>query len=251
MNQAGLPLLAVLLLPAIQDIPIEPPPFDYSKVERTIAGEPKYVAEPRYAMILLGPLGKKRLWMALDKSSPEAQRYDVLYLDRDGDGHLGEEGERIVETKDKRGQLAFRAGRVKVYGSSIALDHVQLNVRQTKDSVSVEIYFRVNNRVSMLGGFGSGGRELQFGTSPGNAPILHVDPDGPFSFLLPESVDLEIGKRNEVAIYVGRRGSGPASFMAFDERFLDLKKDRILITLTARDRNGKEVKALTYIDDHC
>jgi hypothetical protein len=53
----------------------------------TIAKEPKYQSKPKYCLLVFGPEAKTRVWLVLDG--------DVLYVDRNGNGDLTEEGERI------------------------------------------------------------------------------------------------------------------------------------------------------------
>jgi hypothetical protein len=61
---------------------------DLTNVDRTIAKEPTYhTSSPRYCMLVFGPEAKTRAWLVLDG--------DILYLDRNGNGDLTEDGERL------------------------------------------------------------------------------------------------------------------------------------------------------------
>jgi hypothetical protein len=51
------------------------------------AKEPKYVKEPRYALLAFGVKREQRVWMVLDGTT--------LYVDRNGNGDLTEPGERL------------------------------------------------------------------------------------------------------------------------------------------------------------
>jgi len=62
---------------------------DLTKVDRTIVKEPKYKNQPHYALLVFGPNADRRAWMVMDGD-------DVLYIDRNGNGDLTEEGERVV-----------------------------------------------------------------------------------------------------------------------------------------------------------
>jgi hypothetical protein len=62
---------------------------DLTKVDRTIAKEPTYQNQPRYALLVFGPKADRRAWLVMDGE-------DVLYVDRNGNGDLTEEGERVV-----------------------------------------------------------------------------------------------------------------------------------------------------------
>src|SRR5262249_25537794 len=60
---------------------------DLSKIDRTIAKEPKYQSKPKYCLLVFGPEAKTNVWLVLDG--------DVLYVDRNGNGDLTEEGEHV------------------------------------------------------------------------------------------------------------------------------------------------------------
>ncbi len=62
---------------------------DLTKVERKISKEPKYQNHPHYALLVFGPNADLRAWMVMDGD-------DVLYIDRNGNGDLTEEGERVA-----------------------------------------------------------------------------------------------------------------------------------------------------------
>jgi hypothetical protein len=61
---------------------------DLSKIERTITKEPKYQSKPKYCLLIFRPEAKTRVWLVLDG--------DILYVDRNDNGDLTEEGERIL-----------------------------------------------------------------------------------------------------------------------------------------------------------
>ena len=54
---------------------------DLSKVERRLVKEPTYQSgSPRYALLVIGPGAKDRVWIVKDG--------DTLYVDRNGNGDL-------------------------------------------------------------------------------------------------------------------------------------------------------------------
>jgi hypothetical protein len=62
---------------------------DLAKVDRTLAKEPAYSSgAPRYALLVFGPEAQARVWLVLDGES--------LYIDRDGNGRLDEDDERLA-----------------------------------------------------------------------------------------------------------------------------------------------------------
>src|SRR4029079_6305254 len=86
---ALVPLLLVLTH-AAADVPA------LSKSDRTIRKEPAYTAkQPLYGLAAFGPKAESRVWMVLDKSKPDAERYDVLHIELNADGDLTGAGERL------------------------------------------------------------------------------------------------------------------------------------------------------------
>lgn len=67
---------------------------DLTKIDRAIQKEPRYTSTPYYALLAFGPDAVKRVWVVLDG--------DVLYVDRNGNGDLTEDGERIAVTSTKQ-----------------------------------------------------------------------------------------------------------------------------------------------------
>jgi hypothetical protein len=74
---------------------------DLTKVDRVLTKEPKYQNQPRYALLVLGPKADRRVWLVMDGE-------DVLYVDRNGNGDLTEDGERVVVDAEatKKAQVA-------------------------------------------------------------------------------------------------------------------------------------------------
>jgi hypothetical protein len=242
--------VVLLLLPQAQDAASLSPEFDYSKVDRKIASRPKFVAEARYALLLLGD-GKTRIWMAWDKTGAEASHHNVLYFDLDADGNLGEEGEKFV-AKEAEGQgLKVEIGKVEIKGTKIVLDDVKIMSYTREKPPFTIVWFRMNGKVTVYGGYGPKGTYLQFGESPEKAPILHADPWGTLSFFHAGPDEMNIGGSDTFMIYVGARGSGSATFMAVDESFLDLEKDKIFATVIAKDRQGNELRKRDQLKEHC
>lgn len=65
---------------------------DLTKIERTIRKEPTYQSkQPRYCLLVFGPEAKFRVWLVLDGKT--------LYVDRNGNGDLTEDGEKIAAKK--------------------------------------------------------------------------------------------------------------------------------------------------------
>jgi hypothetical protein len=77
-----------------------------TQVDRGIAKEPKYLNQPRYALLTFGPRADKRAWLVMDGE-------EVLYVDRNGNGDLTEEGERVVAGADPAKKVNVAPGAYK------------------------------------------------------------------------------------------------------------------------------------------
>lgn len=64
---------------------------DLTKIDRTIHKEPTYEGRPKYCLLVFGLEAKTRVWLVLDG--------ETLYVDRNGNGDLTEEGERFAPQK--------------------------------------------------------------------------------------------------------------------------------------------------------
>lgn len=240
-----LALLGFLLVAGFQE-------FDVSKVDRKILSEPAYVAAPRYALLLLGGEGKTRVWIALDKSKAELPYYDVVYLDRDADGRLGEEGEKRVGTRNENNYVISTFEKLEFADAGLKLEDFQVYSQfARRKNPTVWIKGRVNGKVTLYGGYGSGGGITEGAGTPEKAPVLRLDPFGTLEFHHAHPGELKRGEPYEVMLYVGTRGSGPATFLAVDEHFLDPGKDRIFATLIARDSRGEEIRERVQLKEHC
>jgi hypothetical protein len=75
---------------------------DLTKINRKIAKEPAYESKPKYCLLVFGPEAKTRVWIVLDG--------DTLYVDRNGNGDLTEEGEKVGLPKFTEIDNGFVAG---------------------------------------------------------------------------------------------------------------------------------------------
>src|SRR5262245_10465994 len=239
-------------------VPAQPAdPFtevDYSKMERSIAKEPKYVAAPRYALFVFDPQGKFRAWAVLDKSKADLPYYDVLYLDKNGNGDLTEPGERFAGTYDEKlKNLTIRVGNLTVPGTK--LTHTDLRFLTVEPHGYEGIWFGMkwDGKVGVDGGYGKDGTVLTaYAASADKAQVLRPTPLGPLSFRFWDAeVALPIGKARDVQFGVGNPGSGPDTFCAVSDDYLVPGKDVLVATLIAKDRDGKEVRSRSEIKKHC
>lgn len=233
---------------------------DFAKLDRTIAKEPAYVAEPRYALFIFDPAGKFRVWCALDKSKKDLGYYDVVYFDRNGNGDLTEEGEKFVGKLDED-ELAvacgttidIRLGELKVPGADLVHTDLRIATVPKKDRKGVWFQMKYGGKVEVSGGHGpSGGIDTTvYGASPREAPVLRPTIEGPMSFALWCGDDLKIGGKERLNLLLGNAGSGRDTLMSVSENFLDLTKETIRATLIAADADGKEIRVPWEIKSHC
>src|SRR5438874_3418987 len=65
---------------------------DLKSIERKIAKEPAYAGKPKYCLLVFGPEARTRIWLALDG--------DKLYVDKNGNGDLTDDGPPIAAKVD-------------------------------------------------------------------------------------------------------------------------------------------------------
>jgi hypothetical protein len=232
---------------------------DYSTVKRSIVREPRYVAEPRYALFILDPAGKYGVWAVFDKSKAELPYYDVLYFDLNGDGDLTRPGKRFVGKYDESlapagMAMTIRVGKVPIPGTRLV--HTDLLFCTIPKEGRKGFWFQMKwkGEQEVSGGYGTAGIDTTvFASSAKAAPILRPTAMGPlsFAFYMSDPVVLAIGKAANVNLLIGSAGSGPDTLCSLSEHFLLPSKDRIIATVIARDRKGKELRTRTEIKKHC
>ena len=175
---------------------------DLGKIERTIRKEPAYQTKsPKYCLLVFGPDAKTKVWLVLDG--------DTLYVDRNCNGDLTEEGERVelprFEKPEGRGMFAaqrevkagdIRDGRFTHTGLEITEvrlapgykpkgrdeEMFQQLARSNPGgwlySVSVSVELRLGQGRVQFTAVADTQGFLQFAESPTAAPVIHLD--GPF-----------------------------------------------------------------------
>jgi hypothetical protein len=203
---------------------------DLGKIDRRIAKEPAYRSKaPRYCLLVFGLEAKTRVWLVQDG--------DILYVDRNGNGDLTEEGEKVLAEKEEgaeEGVYAFMVGEIRdgprlhkrVRVGVMKVDHVAQKDPFVKALLAKNPKARgyvVLAEVDMPGwkGTGVGGRvpqeayftdangALQFAERPQDAPILHFG--GPWQVGLLGGQQLKIGRQMDVVLGVGTAGVGPGA----------------------------------------
>src|SRR5262245_22765909 len=173
---------------------------DPSAVDRNIRKEPTYAGKPRYCLLVFGPDARERVWLVHDG--------DTLYVDRNGNGDLTEQGEKVAASKNAgtaENEYTFEAGDVTVGGKTHKALSVWLfplkrfannsslaDVAVIRDALKADpdlVVARLNVDVASVRfkGAGVGGRVLQlagfydltgvmaFSGKPSDAPVVHFD----------------------------------------------------------------------------
>jgi hypothetical protein len=214
--------LVVFLSAAVSASWFAPAAFagDLTKVDRTIRKEPAYQAKPRYGLLVLGSKAETRIWLVIDGKT--------LYVDRNGNSDLTEEGERVPSEKTgSTASLEWRAG-----------GFVEADGKTRHSNLVVYQYFHreldhlVNSVVvlDVLGvkGQGTNGEEgCSFTDTPKAAPVIHIN--GPLTLrahsvvvaypsgLKLKTVPFELGPGetvSELRVQVGTPGLGKGTFAA-------------------------------------
>ncbi|HEX4614010.1 MAG TPA: hypothetical protein VH092_37860 [Urbifossiella sp.] len=177
-------------------------------VDRTLKKEPRYTSAPLYLLLAFGPDSADRVWAVLDDV--------VLYLDRNGNGDLTEEGERFFphvypgEQANRRAQV-FQVAELAPPGGKHA-DFFMSVVRLQTGGVYAKIAVRVNGKTLQHAGptdlrmteTPAEARVLPFGSRVVTAQASHTMPAVP-----------EVGKAVDFRVRVGTPGVGPGSFVGY------------------------------------
>jgi len=66
-----------------------------------------------------------------------------------------------------------------------------------------------------------------------------------------ETGQLKPGGTTKVNVIAGNPGSGPDTLCVVDEKFLDLERDELTVTVIGKDAKGQEVTATSRFKHHC
>jgi hypothetical protein len=202
---------------------------DLAKIERKIAKEPAYQTKtPKYCLLVFGLDAKTRVWLVQDG--------DTLYVDRNGNGDLTEDGKSVKIKQQTDSYCSFEAGDITIDG----LTHTGLSVMQMKASPESLGNDQEWERIKKSGsepwtwwvritaeraaddkrdlpkkiGYvinGDGAGMLLFADKPQDAPIIHLN--GPFALALQDRKQrLIVGEKMMLQIGVGPQGVGPGTF---------------------------------------
>jgi hypothetical protein len=179
-------IIAGLCATAFTGIAAPPPPKN--PAPRT---EPAYKSDsPRYCRLVLGPEAKESVWLVIDGES--------LYVDRNGNGDLTEDGERITRSPPGPGGSGFEVpilfvGRKDEYTKLI----VYWDRQPAAKTFTVEVMVEVGKRYVQYANFKAEA------LPPDAAPVIHFG--GPLEMAFLGAAPQEGGKEVEVRAVIGTR----------------------------------------------
>jgi hypothetical protein len=249
-----LALMGVLLcFPAEEFVKI-----DFGSVDRTIGKEPEYVGDPLYAKFILDAAGKFQVWAVLDRTKADLPYHDVVYFDRNGNGDLTEKGERFLgeveKQKDGSARVMVEIGEVPVPGGDLVHSDMSIYTAVGRKIEGVPFTMKWAGEERITGGYRSCSRDYTvWGKSAAEAPVLRPAVGGTLSFAISasEELSLPIGEETNVYLRIGNRGSRDDTLCAVSKSFLDLEKDKLTVTVIAKDKNGKEIRHINRIQGSC
>ena len=191
---------------------------DLTKVERRLVKEPAYKSgSPRYALLVIGPEARDRVWIVKDG--------DTLYVDRNGNGDLTDPGEKLTAAKGGSPEdgYTFVADELNVGGKK----HYRLNITvaplkavPAKDPKAVTLrlfanvtvpHLKAKGQVTMDAGPTALDGPLVMATKPADAPIIHFG--GPLAVTFYSSVPtLRRERPTECPLVLGTPGLGAGTF---------------------------------------
>jgi hypothetical protein len=176
---------------------------DLTRIDRTIAKEPAYQSKsPSYGLLVFGPEAQSRAWVVLDG--------DCVYVDRNCNGDLTEEGERLVIKNPKRNK--------KKPGTSSAVDSVSVVIKD-RDGAKHRLTFRLTSTGVGVDAKCHGSQyvgstyrdDLVFAARPQDAPIVHLN--GPLTLQLVDPPrGWSPGETVDLVVLFGTPGLGKGTF---------------------------------------
>ena len=136
-----------------------------TKIDRTIKKEPRYVNKPKYLLVAFGPEAKFKVWVVVDG--------DVVYIDRNGNGDLTEEGERCSPANTQKNVVRVASAIVDYKLKDAERTH--LNVDWFHDGPRTSAYVWLYDGDGFSLRQGAGFNLLNLATTPDRAGVVHLD----------------------------------------------------------------------------
>jgi len=169
---------------------------DLPKIDRRLVKEPKYAHVPKYFLLLFGPEAKTRVWCVFDGDK-------TLYVDRNGNGDLTEDGERF--TLDEQA-AQFQVG--DITESDRKTTHRYLRIRPPSpwkkgiDIVMIEV--QIKGQYDMFTAISLDDAVAKAMARPQDAPVRHFH--GPLSVQLVDQDEVKLVRGQEfkkLAVQIG------------------------------------------------
>ncbi|MBX9625401.1 MAG: hypothetical protein K2X82_16465, partial [Gemmataceae bacterium] len=183
-------------------------PDALTKIDRTIKKEPEYADTPVYLLAVVGPEAKFKVWVVLAGK--------VLYVDRNGNGDLTEDGEAVPQPDTRSdNNPVYPAGDLTDPAGPTHTDFRVHAIPTAGGDVVAYLRLTVGGTVFQL----AGPTDLRLAESPKDAQVVHfgsrVVTARPGRLAAPNA-DLT----GPFQVKVGTPGVGPGSFAAFGWREL-------------------------------
>ena len=232
---------------------------DLSKIERRLVKEPAYKSgSPRYALLVIGPEAKDRVWIVKDG--------DTLYVDRNGNGDLTEPGEKLAADEggsDEEGYrfvaADFTVGGRKHYGLNVTVAPLKAVPAKDPKAVTLRLDARVTvphlkakGQVAIGAGAIALDGPLVMATKAADAPIIHLG--GPLAVTFYSSVPtLRRERPTECTLVVGTPGLGAGTFamIGYDEVIPESVNPTAEITYPPVNPGSPPVKKLYELKKRC
>jgi hypothetical protein len=209
---------------------------DLSKIDRSLVKEPSYKGKQGYCLLVFGADAKTRVWLVKDG--------DTLYLDRNGNGDLTEDGERL-DGKAVKPAGAISAAAGKKYQIR------QCNLTKLAGPKGQQDYCHIAIDVDgALRQYSFAG----FADTPRNAPVVHFD--GPLTIEVADrNVTLVRGEKpTDLGVYLVTRGHGErlGSTVLVDYNGIPGTAQPVVeVEFRNKERNGKPVTARYTLKQRC
>jgi hypothetical protein len=176
---------------------------DLRKIDRSLAREPAYRSKPQYCLLVFGPEAKIRVWIVLDG--------DVAYIDRNANGDLTENGNRLEVKRENAKDRVTSLGTITTSGGTESYRILYLDREQ--------IWIEVRDGFDQYA-------PLSYADRPQDAPVFHFD--GPLA-MMPSPADIKNGlirgkPDNLFRVLIGTRTSEKGVvFVECDQSYPDKK----------------------------
>ena len=232
---------------------------DLSKIGRTIAKEPVYKGRPEYCLLVFGPEAKTRVWLVRDGG--------VLYVDRNGNGDLTENGEEVKAleqrpngtsaTKGERVELgawkfavgAVREGKLKHDALVVEIAHVEYIPKEGKprghDHTFATLKLEGKWQQSAYGTFSLARR-------PQDAPVVHFN--GPLTIVprYESQVLARGGNGHKFRAAIGTPGLGQGTFAILDPEAVPADIHPVAeVEFPAASADARPIRARFVLDHRC